>query len=77
MKSGAIVLVRTLTISWIGYKAAKSLFEGMLRSLIFAPMAWHDKNPSGRLLNRMSDDQAKVDCNLPFAVGILFLSFVI
>ena len=44
----------------------------MLSSLLAAPMAWHDGNPSGRVLNRCGDDQAKVDVNLPFAVGSIF-----
>lgn len=35
-------------------------------------MGWLDINPSGRLLNRMSDDQNKVDSMLPFAVGSVF-----
>jgi ABC-type multidrug transport system fused ATPase/permease subunit len=35
-------------------------------------MGWLDVNPSGRLLNRMSDDQNKVDSMLPFAVGSVF-----
>ena len=73
--SGSIVLVRTMTISTTGYRAAKRLFENMLHSLMRAPMSWLDKNPSGRLLNRFSDDQAKVDCNLPFAVGSVFATF--
>jgi ATP-binding cassette, subfamily C (CFTR/MRP), member 1 len=72
LSSGSIVLVRTLTISTIGYRAAKSMFESMLRSLMHAPMNWLDKNPSGRILNRMSDDQSKLDNDLPFAVGSIF-----
>lgn len=70
--SGLVVLVRTMTVSTAGYYAAKSLFERMLGSLINAPSNWLDRNPSGRLLNRMSDDQAKVDCALPFAFGSVF-----
>lgn len=69
---GLVVLVRTMTVSWAGYRAAKLMFEGMLGSLLRAPQAWLDKNPSGRILNRMSDDQAKIDCVLPFAFGSIF-----
>eukprot|EP01035_Chromulina_nebulosa_P017141 gene17141-22655_t len=72
LSAGSIVFVRSITVSYAGYNAAKSMFEKMLNSLMHAPMNWLDKNPSGRLLNRMGDDQAKVDTNLPFALGSVF-----
>lgn len=70
--SGFVVLIRTMTVSICGYRAARLLFEKMLHSLMHAPMCWFDKNPSGRILNRVSDDQSKVDNNMPFAVGSMF-----
>jgi ABC-type multidrug transport system fused ATPase/permease subunit len=70
--SGLVVLARTMVVSSAGYRAGKQMFESMLSSLIHAPMHWLDRNPSGRLLNRMGDDQAKVDSNLPFAFGSIF-----
>ena len=60
---------RTMTIAISGYKAAKSIFERMLSALLFAPMSWLDRNPSGRLMNRLGDDQAKLDFNLPISAG--------
>ena len=41
--SGLLVLVRTLTISTVGFTAAKNMFESMLASLLYAPMWWHDR----------------------------------
>jgi hypothetical protein len=41
--SGFLVLARTMTISFLGFAAAKKLFENMLDSLLFAPMWWHDR----------------------------------
>jgi ABC-type multidrug transport system fused ATPase/permease subunit len=70
--SGCVVLARSLTVSWSGYAAAKWIFEEVMGSLMKAPMAWYDKNPTGRILNRLSDDQSKIDSNLPFAVGSIF-----
>jgi ABC-type multidrug transport system fused ATPase/permease subunit len=72
LSSGLIVLVRTLTVSWSGYGAAKWVFDQVLGSLLSAPMAWFDRNPSGRILNRLSDDQGKVDMKMPFAYGSIF-----
>eukprot|EP01034_Spumella_vulgaris_P032541 gene32542-40153_t len=51
--SGVLVFARTFTVSFTGYRAAKVMHEGMLHSLMHAPMAWHDNNPSGRILNRL------------------------
>ena len=70
--SGVMVLVRSLTVSFAGYYAAKLLFEQMLASLLAAPMAWFDQNPSGRILNKCGDDQSKVDVTLPIAIGSVF-----
>jgi ABC-type multidrug transport system fused ATPase/permease subunit len=72
LSAGFIVLVRTLTVSWSGFAACKWIFDQVLGSLMSAPMAWYDRNPSGRILNRLSDDQSKVDMNVPFAVGSIF-----
>jgi len=73
--SGILVLVRTLTIASLGFRAAKKLFEDMLDSLLFAPMWWHDRNPTGRILNRFSDDQDKVDNQVAVAAGSVFATF--
>ena len=70
--SGLTVFVRTYTISKGGYDAAKSLFERMNHAVLYAPMSWIDVNPSGRILNRFSDDVSKIDLNMPFAVGSCF-----
>jgi ABC-type multidrug transport system fused ATPase/permease subunit len=72
LTSGAMVLVRSMTVVTAGFYAAKLLFEKMLHALVRAPMAWHDSNPSGRILNKCGDDQAKIDSTLPFAVGSIF-----
>ncbi len=70
--SGLTVFVRTYVISASGFRACKLMFEKMTHSVLHAPMAWLDLNPSGRILNRFSDDMSKVDTNLPFAWGSVF-----
>ena len=67
--SGLLVLVRTLTIALNGLRATRIMFEQTLDSLLHAPMSWFNANPSGRILNRLSDDQSKIDTSLPFACG--------
>jgi ABC-type multidrug transport system fused ATPase/permease subunit len=67
--SGFLVLARTLTVSTYGYRAAKKLFEDMLQSLMYAPMHWMDRNPTGRLLNRFGDDQDQIDYQVPISGG--------
>ncbi len=70
--SGLTVFIRTYTISSGGFQACKSMFMRMTEALIYAPMNWLDNNPTGRILNRYSDDMSKIDLNLPFAVGSCF-----
>ena len=70
--SGLLVLARTLTVSTFGFRAAKKLFEDMLRALMYCPMHWMDKNPTGRLLNRFGDDQSQVDEGVPLSAGSVF-----
>lgn len=40
----------------IGYKTATILFRKMLQSIFHAPMSFFDATPSGRILNRVSDN---------------------
>lgn len=70
--SGLTVFIRTYTISSGGFQACKSMFSRMTEALLYAPMNWLDNNPTGRILNRYSDDMSKIDLNLPFAVGSCF-----
>eukprot|EP00606_Chrysophyceae_sp_TOSAG23-5_P001456 GSChrysophyteH2.ASY1.ANO1.1146.1 assembled CDS len=75
--SGLTVFVRTYTISKGGYDAAKSLFERMNHAVLYAPMSWIDVNPSGRILNRFSDDVSKIDLNMPFAVVAIITKWLV
>ncbi len=66
-----LVLVRTMTVSICGLRAATCLFDEMTRALLNAPMTFFDANPVGRIMNRYSDDVSRVDFQLPFAFGSL------
>ncbi|KAF1328428.1 Abc transporter c family member 5, partial [Globisporangium splendens] len=73
--SVVMVLVRTLTIAFVGLRAARQLFEMMTHALLHAPLRFFDANPIGRIVNRYSDDVSMVDFNLPFTFGSVLGGF--
>eukprot|EP00058_Branchiostoma_floridae_P010039 XP_002595527.1 hypothetical protein BRAFLDRAFT_118956 [Branchiostoma floridae] len=46
-------------------RGAKKLHEAMVRNVVLAPMRFFDTTPTGRVLNRMSEDTATIDLRLP------------
>ncbi|KAF1319121.1 Abc transporter c family member 5, partial [Globisporangium splendens] len=73
--SALMVLVRTLTVAFVGLRASRQLFEMMTHALLHAPLRFFDANPIGRIVNRYSDDVSTVDFNLPFAFGSVLGGF--
>uniref|UniRef100_K3WNM7 ABC transmembrane type-1 domain-containing protein n=1 Tax=Globisporangium ultimum (strain ATCC 200006 / CBS 805.95 / DAOM BR144) TaxID=431595 RepID=K3WNM7_GLOUD len=67
--SAFMVLARALTISFLGLRASRHLFDSMTHSLLSAPLRFFDVNPIGRIVNRYGDDVSAVDFMLPFAFG--------
>ena len=47
------------------WSAAVSLFEKLLSGVLYAPMAFYDTTPLGRMLNRFSKDTYSVDEQIP------------
>lgn len=43
--------------------AAYRLFNRLNKTIIFSNMNFFDKNPTGRIINRLSNDVLVVDCN--------------
>ncbi|CAI7761253.1 unnamed protein product [Closterium sp. NIES-53] len=74
-----LIYFRTLGQAFLGLWTSKKLHEGMLASVLRAPMSFFDTTPVGRILNRFSADQAGVDETLPFSwstfLNILFQVF--
>uniref|UniRef100_A0A183BM78 ABC transmembrane type-1 domain-containing protein n=1 Tax=Globodera pallida TaxID=36090 RepID=A0A183BM78_GLOPA len=59
-----------LSSVYVGAYHASMLFhDKLLSSLFHAPMAFFDRTPLGRILNRLSGDIDRIDENIPFAVG--------
>ena len=40
-----------------------------MRSLFHSPMSFFDQTPMGRIMNRLSNDIARIDENIPWAVS--------
>lgn len=59
-----------------GINSAKGLHEGMLRSVLRAPMFFFDTTPLGRLLNRFSKDVQVLDEVLPMSFYSFFRTSV-
>ncbi|KAH9291892.1 hypothetical protein KI387_042919, partial [Taxus chinensis] len=74
--SSLCILVRTSLLSLAGFKSAKQLFSNMHRCIFRAPMSFFDATPTGRLLNRASTDQSKVDQVIPFRLGSVAFAFI-
>ena len=45
-------------------RASVSLHADTMRRVIYAPMAWHDATPAGRILSRFSSDLTVIDMRL-------------
>lgn len=73
--SAFMVLVRAMTVSFVGLRASRYLFKAMTMSLLHAPLRFFDANPIGRIVNRYGDDMSSVDFNLPFGFGTFLATF--
>ncbi|GLD98159.1 hypothetical protein PINS_up006856 [Pythium insidiosum] len=70
-----MVSARALTVSTVGLRASRHLFETMAQSLLHAPLRFFDANPIGRIVNRFGDDMSAVDFRLPFSFGGVLAMF--
>ena len=57
-------LFKNLNQAFASLRASKKLHEVMLDNVITATLAWHDSQPTGRKINRFSQDISTVDSKL-------------
>ncbi|OQR93037.1 ATP-binding Cassette (ABC) Superfamily, partial [Achlya hypogyna] len=75
--SSFMVVVRSLTVSWSGMRASKSLFDDLTNALLRAPMRFFDTNPLGRILNRFSGDINQIDSRIPYSISYFLATLFI
>ncbi|EGG23167.1 ABC transporter C family protein [Cavenderia fasciculata] len=69
----ALLTVRHLIITSMGWNASKSLHHKLLNNVFYSSCAFFDSNPAGRILNRFSKDINDIDETLVQAISdILF-----
>ena len=64
------VLLRSISLLFGSLRASRRLHEGMLDSVMSAPMSFFDVTPLGRIVNRFSKDIYTVDETLPDGLGM-------
>ncbi|XP_057844823.2 putative ABC transporter C family member 15 isoform X3 [Cryptomeria japonica] len=74
--SSLCILVRTILLCLTGFESAKQFFSKMHSCIFRAPMSFFDATPSGRILNRASNDQSQVDQAIPFQLGSVAFTFI-
>lgn len=58
-------VARSITMTAIGLRTSRVLFERMTHAILRAPLRWVDSVPAGRILNRFTSDAFMVDRRLP------------
>ncbi|MCO5604768.1 hypothetical protein L7F22_058938 [Adiantum nelumboides] len=69
--SGVFVHLKSEFNVWLGLKASKEFFLGMLRTLFRAPMSFFDSTPTERIISRVSTVLSILDLDIPFYVGFV------
>ncbi|CAE8691957.1 unnamed protein product [Polarella glacialis] len=62
--------------SWVYFtlKASRKIQSSMLRRVMHCPMGFFDTTPSGRIINRLGEDQMQIDFTLPLNFEVLCIS---
>lgn len=74
--ASVLSLTRAFMFSHVTNQSAKILHSKMVASILHSPLQFFEENPSGRILNRLSKDQAIVDELLPNSAQSMLESLV-
>ncbi|CAH9080172.1 unnamed protein product [Cuscuta europaea] len=64
-----LVVLRSFVVAALGLKTSQGFFTQIIGSILRAPMSFFDTTPSGRILSRVSIDQASVDFVIPLLLS--------
>ncbi|KAJ3680647.1 hypothetical protein LUZ60_016925 [Juncus effusus] len=74
--SSLCVLARSMLIAITGLLTSEKFFKDMLRCILRAPMSFFDSTPTGRILNRASNDQSVLDLEIAGKLGWCAFSII-
>eukprot|EP00397_Hematodinium_sp_SG-2012_P002572 GEMP01002579.1.p1 GENE.GEMP01002579.1~~GEMP01002579.1.p1 ORF type:complete len:1000 (+),score=191.70 GEMP01002579.1:161-3160(+) len=69
-------LARSMLFTLFGYRVAVVLHNQLMRGVVKSPLRFFDATPSGRILNRASNDVSGVDFQLTNRWYVLILTFL-
>ncbi|XP_039820639.1 putative ABC transporter C family member 15 isoform X2 [Panicum virgatum] len=76
MGSALCIFARSMLTSLIGLLTSEKLFKNMTRCILRAPMSFFDSTPTGRILNRASNDQSVLDLDIASKFSWSMLSVI-
>ncbi|KAK3131734.1 hypothetical protein QOZ80_6AG0510650 [Eleusine coracana subsp. coracana] len=76
MGSALCVFARSILVSLIGLQTSEKFFKNMLHCILRAPMSFFDSTPTGRILNRASNDQSVLDLEIANKLGWCVFSVI-
>ncbi|TVU00027.1 hypothetical protein EJB05_54570 [Eragrostis curvula] len=76
MGSALCIFARSVLTSLIGLLTSEKFFKNMTRCILRAPMSFFDSTPTGRILNRASNDQSVLDLQIANKLSWCILSII-